>query len=183
MEREEIKNFTWVLYDREKNTGSGPRPLLPYKYQPSPTSLSSFSSPQSSPRFLRPLQACHVGRPLPPRSSLPRSSARLSVTQASREAVPCRQDLGCFPSDLEPSCLFAAVLDPATTLAKKPLPVTPARMTAHQSVRWPLPIRVKTRPWHGPATKKSRDCSAVCQKGTRFIPWSLVGLGFPGVLD
>ena len=25
--REEIKNFAWVLYDREKNTGSGPPPI------------------------------------------------------------------------------------------------------------------------------------------------------------
>jgi len=109
---------------------------------------------QSSPSFRRPLQdllclpACHVGRPLPPRSSLPRSSSRLSVTQASRETVPCRQDLGCFPSDLEPSCLCHRP-------RPGPLPVTPARMTALHSVHWPLPIRVQTRPRHGPATKKN----------------------------
>jgi len=114
--REEIRNFTWVLYDREKTLDRVPRHSFHTNTSPLPPSLfflhhnpllpSADPSKPSSACLLACLPVCHVGRPLPPRTkgSLPRSSSSLSVTQAFRETIPCRQDLGCFLSDLEPSC-------------------------------------------------------------------------------
>jgi len=165
--REEIKNFAWVLYDREKNTGSGPPPISAIQI-PALSHLSFFffltTLLQSSSSFRTPLQdllclpACYVGRPLPPRSSLPRSSSRLSVTQASRETIPCRQDLGCFPSDLEPSCLCHRPR-PGPPSATKPLPSTPARMTVLHSVPWPLPFA--TRQDNGTASPPRNPATAL----------------------